>query len=225
MSAPPATPDIRLVCFDWGGVILRICRSWAEGCVRAGVPLREGVETPALKEQRRRASDDYQAGRIDGETFFQRLAAATGGLYTPDEVRLVHDAWMIEEYPGVAGLIDRLLAVRGVETALLSNTNQAHWARHIAEEGREADFPTVARLHHRHASHLLGLIKPDIAIYRALEQRTGVPGSRILFFDDLLDNIEAARRAGWHAEQIDHTGDTAAQIERHLIAYRVLPGR
>ena len=31
---------IKLVCFDLGGVVVRICQSWAEGCARAGVECR-----------------------------------------------------------------------------------------------------------------------------------------------------------------------------------------
>ncbi|MEO1535088.1 MAG: HAD-IA family hydrolase, partial [Planctomycetota bacterium] len=88
------------------------------------------------------------------------------------------------------------------------------------ESGTER-FPVARLLEHRHASHLLGIAKPDAGIYARFESETGYDGSEILFFDDLAENIEAARERGWHAEQIDHTGDTAEQVARCLAAYGV----
>ena len=38
----------------------------------------------------------------------------------------------------------------------------------------------------------------------------------VIFFDDLEENIAAARSIGWTAHQIDHTRDTAAQMRYHL---------
>jgi FMN phosphatase YigB (HAD superfamily) len=67
----------------------------------------------------------------------------------------------------------------------------------------------------------LRLAKPDEAIYRAYEKATGVAGAEIIFFDDLAENIEAARAAGWNAEQIDHTGDTAEQVRMLLSRYGI----
>lgn len=213
--------DIKLVCFDWGGVILRICRNWQEGCAAAGVPLRQGDGHPeaaaAMAAARAEVARRYQTGEIDCAAFDAGISAATGGLYSPEEVRRIHDAWLIAEYPGVDRVVARLLETPGVETGLLSNTNAGHWRRHMpVPGGARADFPTVARLKHRHASHLLGAAKPSEEIYRLFERRTGAPSSAILFFDDLLENVQTARRLGWQADQIDPDGDTAAQIERHL---------
>ena len=35
-----------IVCFDIGGVLVRICRTWEEGCIAADVPLRPFEEKP-----------------------------------------------------------------------------------------------------------------------------------------------------------------------------------
>ena len=74
-------------------------------------------------------------------------------------------------------------------------------------DGSPAQFGAPARLRHRHASHLLGLAKPDAAIYHAFAHQTGFSPNRIVFFDDLAENIQAARASGWNAHQIDHAGD------------------
>jgi putative hydrolase of the HAD superfamily len=218
----PGAPPVTLVCFDWGGVLLRIVRSFEEAVERAGLDLRPAARDPACVAARRLAAERYGVGDLETEAAFAAICAAMGDAYTPVEFARIHDAWLIEEYPGVGEVVERLLATPGVETALLSNTNDAHWRSHLpGPAGEPARFPLVARLHHRHASHLLRLRKPDEAIYRALERRTGRRGAQILFFDDLHENIAAARACGWRAERIDHTGDTAAQIERGLVAHGV----
>ena len=214
--------EIKLVCFDWGGVILRICRSWQEGCERAGLPVRDGSTDESAMHRRHELSIRYQIGELSCEAFVDALAETTDGLYTPDEIRLIHDAWLIEEYEGVGDVVSELVAHPSVSTGLLSNTNQLHWERHFETGNRPADFPTVGLLEHRHASHLLRLAKPDPAIYRAFERETGFDGPTILFFDDLEENVQAARSVGWKSEQIDHTNDTAGQIRAHLRTHDVL---
>jgi len=213
--------DVRLVCFDWGGVILRICRTWDEALGQAGLDKRIDPDDPAIVERRRPISLAYQTGRIACADFFASLSDAVGAAYTPEELRRLHDAYLIEEYPGVRPLIDRVHRAGRVETGLLSNTNHRHWVRHLDDE-RPADFPTVGLLGHRHASHLLGVAKPEEAIFRRFEAESGFGPESILLFDDLEDNVAAARRAGWRAERIDHAGDTAAQMERVLGRFRLL---
>lgn len=214
-------PEIRLICFDWGGVILRIVRSFQEGCAAAGLPFHEAVATPEIKAARKQLSDAHQLGEIDCAEFYRRASHATQSLYSPDEIRRIHDAWLVSEYPGVQSIVARLNSTPRIQTALLSNTNHAHWMRHHPKsDGSPGDFPTVHSLQHRYASHLMKLAKPDRAIYAAFEKAVEVPGKHILFFDDLPDNIAAARAQGWNAEQIDHTQDTAAQIADHLSAHR-----
>lgn len=213
MPTPPPNP-VRLVCFDAGGVLVRICRSWREGCEAAGVPFRWSEHTQAADPDRAALNNAYQRGEIGCDTFFERVAATTGGLYTPDEIRTVHDAWILDEYPGVRDLIHTLNATDHLTTGVLSNTSHRHWLCPLMfGGGRNSAAGSVA---HPHASHILGLLKPGREIYRAFEQATGFAGPGILFFDDLADNIDAARAAGWRAEQIDHAGDPAAQIARHL---------
>lgn len=203
---------IDVVCFDWGGVILRICRSWPEACARAGLPFHPVMDDPQRREARRELSEAYQLGRLGCDAFFEALAGTTAGCYSPAEVRRVHDAWLIEEYPGIGGVLSGLRRA-GVVTGLLSNTNARHWIRQQPGDHGQRDFGAVLHLTHRHASHLMGLAKPSPDIYRRFEAEVGARPGSVLFFDDLQENIDAARSAGWKAERIDPDGDTAAQIE------------
>lgn len=215
--------EIRCVCFDWGGVILRICRGFEEGVARAGLAVRPGVDGPELRRRRHELAHAYQIGGLTRDEFLRGISDAMQGAYSPEEFERIHDAWLIEEYPGVDRLVADLRALPSVETAMLSNTNELHWRRQSPLEGAAGlpHFPTAGQLKHRHASHLLRLAKPDASIYRAFERETGFSPQSILFFDDLAENVDAARGCGWCSEQIDHTGDTAAQMREHLRRYGV----
>ena len=206
---------IRLACFDLGGVILRICRSWAEGCDAAGLDLRRGRDLllqsadgwPELNNL-------YQRGRIGRDEYARRFSAIIDGLYSPAEIVAVHEAWILGEYEGVGDVIDRIHDA-GLETAVLSNTTLDHW-RTVPR------YPAFGRLRNRIGSHELGLRKPKPEAYRAVERRTGIAGEQIMFFDDLEENVIGARDVGWRAAQIDPSGDTAGQIAETLIEHGVL---
>lgn len=212
----PAGPPL-LVAFDWGGVILRHCRSWSEGCLAAGLPSHPEVLTPEHAARRRALTQAFQRGELEEHRFLEALHEANDRRYGIEDLARIHDAWLLDEYEGVRGVIERLVETPGVETALLSNTNAAHWRRHLPRPGGgEPDYPTAGLLRHRHASHLLGLAKPDEAIYVAFERATGFSGPDILYFDDLAENLDAPARLGWRCVHVDHTGDTARQISDSL---------
>jgi putative hydrolase of the HAD superfamily len=207
----PRSKDVRLVVFDLGGVLVRICKTYREGCERAGVPFRGDEVSPEDVARRRAAILEHDLGRIPYDEYCRRVAAA-GGIYTPDEVARVHGAWVLGEYEGVGAVLDALARAR-VDTAVLSNTNDFHWAWMFGT-ARER-FPTLSRVRHPHASHLLGVAKPSEEAYRRIESAAGRRPDEILFFDDLLPNVEGALSRGWDAERIDPHGDPAAQMLTH----------
>lgn len=162
----------------------------------------------------RELTDLYQTGRITCDEFAQRFSQITGGIYSSAEIMQVHQAWILGEYPHVGELIQSIQNT-GMETAALSNTNHGHWQQ-------IQSFESVMQLKHRLASHELRLHKPDPAIYRELETRLNARGRDILFFDDLPENVAAARDVGWLAEQIDPHGCPATQMREHLQRHGVL---
>jgi putative hydrolase of the HAD superfamily len=210
---PAMTDAIELVCFDVGGVIVRICRTWAEGCAAAGVAPRDLALWEETGPARKALIHKYQTGRIGGSTFADRISTLVSGIYSPAEIMGVHHAWLLDEYEGVGDLVEKVHRA-GFETAALSNTNHEHWCR-------MGEYPTVMRIRHHLPSHRLGLQKPDPKIYHRLEQQLGYGGAQIIFFDDKIENIEGARAAGWHAELIDPAASPVAQITEALGAHGI----
>jgi len=78
-----------------------------------------------------------------------------------------------------------------------SQTHQAIWS---------TAFPNVVSAFDRiFTSPQLGLRKPDHAAFDAVTQEIGIDPANILFFDDLLENVEGARAAGLQAVHVrDH---------------------
>ena len=197
-----------IVCFDIGGVLVRICRTWEEGCIAAGVPLRPFDERPDHVDRRQALLALLQRGDIEDGDFHQRLSDLFEGTWSREEVARVDTAWLLDAYPGTLEIV-RELDAAGVRTACLSNTSGGHWDSLLA-------FDNVANLGSHHASHLLGLAKPDPRIYAEFERLAGVRPEEIVFFDDLIPNVEAAAERGWDAVRIDHEADTADQIRNAL---------
>ncbi|MBN4060379.1 hypothetical protein JYT11_00880 [Planctomycetaceae bacterium AH-315-I19] len=216
-----------LVCLDLGGVVLRHCRTWAQGCASAGLDVRdpERMNTPELSEKRRELNCEHQTGALSPEDFWVAIAAATDGLYTPAEIEHLHDSWLLDEYKGVPELIEELARVERVTLACLSNTNVPHWERtKRCRGGALNSLPMMEHLTHRMVSHEMGVAKPGERIYALAEEITGFSGERIVFFDDLEENIVAARAHDWSGHQIDHEGCPASQMRAVLEAMGILGG-
>lgn len=197
-----------IVCFDLGGVLVRICRSWEEGCAAAGVDVNRDWSPADSSPAHHALLDAYTIGRITTPTFFRELAAMSGGVYSAEEFRAIHANWIRGVYPGAENLLAELRSA-GVETACLSNTNELHW-------DMLCQWPILERLGRRHASHLVGIAKPDPGIYEWFQRRVERAPEHIVFFDDLQDNIAAARSLEWDAVHVDHAGDTSAAIRMAL---------
>src|SRR5690242_7403902 len=97
-----ADGSARVVCFDLGGVLVRICETWAEACQRAALPLRnaEFLASEAWSKPRRHVGDRYQSGQLECASYFAELAALSDGLFSAAEFEQLHHAWTLEHYPG-----------------------------------------------------------------------------------------------------------------------------
>jgi putative hydrolase of the HAD superfamily len=202
-----------LVTFDLGGVIVRISSSIEEAAARSGIELK------AAKPDEVRWSRlfvQWQTGRIADEDFFEQWAGCVGRFGVQDAPRLSL-GWLQDEFEGIAALLDEL-SEQGVPLGCLSNTARHHWDFLLAESDR---YPSMRYFRHAHASHLIGKMKPDEAIFRAYEELTGFASDRILFFDDLQANVDGAIRCGWRAIRIDPRANPARQMREHLLAHGI----
>ena len=213
MSAHP------LICFDLGGVVIRHCRSWQEGCAAAGIPFdpERSPDHPTHAAARQDLVQRLTTGAIDADEFVRAIARLAGGHTSAADVRRVHERWITGEHEGVGALIDELNQA-GIRTSCLSNTDAVHWA------WMERYSPAFRSIRIRHASHLLGVAKPDPRTFARFAELVGAPPEGIVLFDDLQPNVDAAHAAGWSAYRIDHLGCTATQL-RQIMSQIGLPIR
>jgi HAD superfamily hydrolase (TIGR01509 family) len=217
-----AKTRIDTVVFDLGGVLVQIARGWDDAYRLAGFDAdHPALASETFRQDRLGLANAHQRGEITPEQWAASIAETSEGAYSAEDAMRVMDAWIIEEYPGIAEVIDTIHDA-GLATAALSNTNARHWELLGAASGDFANYPTLERLGQLHASHILGQIKPDIEIYDAFTEAAGLNGSSVLFFDDTMPNIEAARRYGWSARHIDSANDPPRQMMATLRHHRII---
>ncbi len=86
------------------------------------------------------------------------------------------------------------LRAEGQRVVILSNTNKIHTDFLIQH------YPEIfSSVDQCYFSYQLGLRKPDLAIYHHILAAEGVTGEQAIFFDDLIENIEAAAQIGINA--------------------------
>lgn len=210
--------SVKLVCFDLGGVLVRIARSWHDAWDRAR------IDHPKATDEAWKRHHDlmlrYETGDIDEAAYLQQAPPLIGNAITGETILKVFDAWLLGMYAGAVETIDELNS-RGFKTACLSNTNPRHWSL----LARLDEYRPLQRLHYRMASHELKVMKPNEQAYRRAEAVMGFGGDQVLFFDDKIENVEAARALKWKAELIDRVDDAIPQIREYLIAHQILLGK
>ncbi|MEM1356267.1 MAG: HAD-IA family hydrolase [Planctomycetota bacterium] len=210
---------------DLGRVLLRIAEDWPHAYQLAGLAHLTPPQGDISSAERRgdgRESERLFAGFETGRTSVQdylRVFARDLGVTVHQASDLI-DAWLIEPFDRAEWLIEELLR-RDVMAACLSNTNAHHW-RLLTDPSHRSYLP-LHRLDHVFASQLIGHAKPGEGAYRHVEVTTGIARGHTLFFDDLPENIESARRRGWHGVVIERgpEADPIAQVVEELTAYGV----
>ena len=142
----------------------------------------------------------HDAGRLIAETIPERQAEF------PEHAALIaHYAANFADsipgpVPGTLALIEALDAA-GVPLYAITNFGAEFW------RDFHPTWPVFAHFRDIVISGEEKLVKPDPAIYRLAEARFGHAPEAMLFIDDSLPNVAAARACGW---QTHHFTDAAA---------------
>jgi len=173
--------------FDLGGVVIdidinRVFSTWAAHAA---------VDAATIKSRRSRdkAHNDYETGKISLSTYFTSLRSSLGINLTDDQFFEGWNAIFVGEMPGISRALEK--AARRTVLFAFSNTNSAHeefFTRRFAEP--------LAHFSEIFVSSRIGLRKPDQEAFRFVAEKIGLPADRIIFFDDLAENVEGAKRFG-----------------------------
>jgi putative hydrolase of the HAD superfamily len=202
---PPLLPNSAdALLFDLGRVVIDIDFGRALACWagHAGCEPEDLIRRFAVDDAYKR----HERGEISDEAFFAGLRASLGINASDAQFLEGWNAIFVGEMPDIPPLLAR--AARRLPLYAFSNTNRAHEA-HFSKEFAEV----LGHFQKLFLSSTIGLRKPDAAAYDHVVKAIGVPAQRIVFFDDVMENIEGAKARGLLAVHVTSTRDVAEVLE------------
>jgi len=205
MTHPPLSPGAAdALLFDLGRVVLDIDFGKVLACW-AGHARCAPAQLTGRFLGREEFHQRHERGEISDAEFFAELRALFGVELTDAQFLQGWNEIFAGEMPGIAPLLAR--ATKRLPTYAFSNTNGAH-----VEHFSAAYAQVLGHFREIFLSSAIGLRKPDAAAYDHVVKAIGVPAQRIVFFDDLIENIEGARARGLIAVHVTSPGDVAAAL-------------
>jgi putative hydrolase of the HAD superfamily len=181
----------RVILFDVGGVLVELggveaLLGWMGPTVSVEQLWSIWLRSPSVRA--------FETGRIEPMEFALGILAELKLDVTPQRFLKSFAAWPTQPFPGALELIASIPA--RYQRALLSNSNSLHWPRVI--DGMDLR----ARFEHHFSSHLTGKIKPDTEAFEHVVQTLGCQAAEVLFLDDNMLNVQAARTVGMQSQRV-----------------------
>jgi len=196
-------PELTWFVFDLGNVVVKL----AYERVLKGICSQASIGRDELVELLEDAGGyrDMERGAISFYDFYEFL---TENAQYRGSIREFQELWadfFDGPVPGIEDLLDKVRLRYRV--AFLSNSNEIH------AELIPRVFGVLFRRDDRFIfSHRLKVAKPDPEIFRRAAEILGALPQHIIFVDDLLENVLAARGVGMTAFQFT----SAVELERML---------
>jgi putative hydrolase of the HAD superfamily len=198
--------QIEAVVFDFGGVLT------LQPLPRHVEKLRKlcGLDGPAFTVEYSRQRRDYDRGKINSREYWSRIIDPGKNPVDPKIFRA-----LFEE-----------------DTASWTRINEAvlNWAFHLQESGIrtgilsnmprdilkriETRFQWFERFEVRIFSCEIGANKPEVEIYRACLDALQLEGDKVLFLDDMYENVKGAERAGFRTVLFRNLDDALLRISK-----------
>lgn len=146
----------------------------------------------------------FETGACSPEEFAAGAVAELDVNLSPEEFLTEFATWDRGPTPEAFTLLERLQSRYALYC--LSNNNEVHW-----------QHPELQRLlqyfKQTFVSHKIGLVKPDASVFKHVIKHIPEKPDRILFFDDNLECIAAAQKAGLNAYRVQGCASVIRVIE------------
>ncbi|RMF10199.1 MAG: HAD family phosphatase [Candidatus Neomarinimicrobiota bacterium] len=196
---------IRTLFFDIGGVLVDLHPERTETLLQK----QTGLDPDTLRDRfPLDVHHDYERGRLDDQTFFQRVKAKLGPEAHNLSPSAFWQAWMamVGRPKRTAAWISVLR--QEVPVWLLSNTNRYHVVHLLP------DYPFYSQVDGAIFSYETGYRKPEAGIFHLALERAGVAPEEALFIDDVEANVTAARAVGLEAIHFHTPEQLAEELHR-----------
>jgi HAD superfamily hydrolase (TIGR01509 family) len=199
----PNRAQIRIILFDVGGVLVELggvdaLLGWLGSEATVEQLWAVWLRSPAVRA--------FETGRIEPMAFANAIVAELQLQIAPRTFLDSFASWPTRVYPGALEMVASIPAI--YQRALLSNSNLLHWPRIMQGFGLGTSFE------HHFSSHLTGKIKPDPEAFEHVLHTLGCRPSEVLFLDDNLLNVEAARQIGMSAHQARGAGESRLLLQQ-----------
>ncbi|CDL85058.1 glucose-1-phosphatase [Xenorhabdus szentirmaii] len=183
-----------LYIFDMGNVIIDIDfkRALAVWSTLSGTPL--ATLTPKFSSGD--AVEKHECGQISDREFAEIMCDEMEVSLSFEQFAEGWQAIFIGVRQEVIELMKNLRE-QGHRVVVLSNTNRLHfdyWPIHYPEIATAADC--------LYLSQELGMRKPDTDIFKYVLEKENIAPDQAIFFDDVLEHVEAAKKSGIHAVHV-----------------------
>ena len=191
--------DADFLIFDLGNVIIDIDYQKALNRIKEEVPidLHGKVEGFYLTDFHK----DYEVGRINSDEFRQAVRAYFQQDWSDEKVDELWNSLLLKIPVERLELISKLR--EKFQVGVLSNTNLIHINavnRILQNDHSLQNFDPI--FDWVFLSHEMGLAKPSAEIYEKMLVDLGTSGDRVVFFDDLIANVEGAKEVGIQAVHV-----------------------
>ncbi|NVK74783.1 MAG: HAD family phosphatase [Oceanospirillaceae bacterium] len=186
-----AEHDVRVVLFDLGNVLVDL----GDISELQAMLNTQGEESEVwLKWLHSPAAAAFDSGKIAFDEFVDSLLKEVDATVDKETFKTTFTAWPQGLYAGALELVESVKPE--FHRAILSNTNAVHWPRLMDE------MKLAGKFHSYFASHMVGFVKPDEAIYHHVINQLQVEPEHILFIDDNQVNIDTANALGMKAYRV-----------------------
>ncbi|MEM7433133.1 MAG: HAD-IA family hydrolase [Pseudomonadota bacterium] len=193
-------PESRIVVFDLGGVLVDL----NQPAERMDLGLDHDTfwslwsTLPIVRA--------WETGAMPNDKFFHELAQQFD-VNDGREMEQRFRRWRLPLFDGINAVLESVTENRRV--GLLSNINPVHW------EQQSADTKVFDQFEHLFLSFQTGRYKPDVDAYRQLSETFQCQPADIVFFDDVIGNVDAARQCGLNAAQVRGIDELRQALREH----------
>jgi len=195
--------SIHVILFDIGGVIVK----WKDRWLYNDVAKKFGLSELLLADEGKKELPNLRLGKISEHEMWQRIGKKINSKELSDiKGSLIHDIFKARISVDDSIFVTiKQLQKKNIQIGILSNTTLV--THSIVEELIDMSY-----FDYQFLSYRIGWEKPDVKIFECVTDQIPYSKEEILFVDDKLSNVSAAKEFGMKAIHFTDTPQFIADL-------------